>query len=272
MSKIYSISNLNSNKFFYTTLHHFYSNFEHIHQYWEVTCQVGGESVNMVNGKVYILKAGDCIIMKPGDVHRIDSNVPNSYHRDFYVSDEKMKKILSLFNHSLYDKFSSGPVIIHLGIHTVMEIEENAMVFKIYKGLADELDDIQTSIVTYIIGKYQRESFYPYTYVPSWVSELARKLSNPDSFNLKINDICKDLNYSYGHVTREFKKYMNVSLKKYIISQRMEYAYLLLQSTNESISEISLKCGFNSVNGFINVFTKLTGISPNQYRLQQRKK
>ncbi len=268
MRKNYSIETLPFKTSKYTILHHFYTNNEHTHQYWELAYQISGESINRLNDKTIVLKAGDCIIMRPGDVHSINSVVAGSSHRDHYISDEKMKKILSIFHESFHQRFlnDTTPIIIHLGIHAVIELEDAAIIFKMQSEPSNLLDDIQTSIISYILGKYERAACLTTTGVPTWINQLIRLVSSPECFSLKIEEIAQILKYSSGHITREFQRYMHMPLKKYIITQKLEYAERLLVETNESVSNIALKCGFNSVNGFINTFTKQTGTSPNKYR------
>ncbi len=273
MRKNYSIDNLPFQSSRYTFLHHFYPNNEHTHQYWEVTYQVSGESVNRLNGKTIILKTGDCIVMRPKDIHCISSVVIGSSHRDFYISNEKMLRILSIFQPTFAEKFldESEPIIIHLGVHAVIDLEEAALVFKMQRNESELLDDVQTSIIAYILGKYERASCVSSPVVPEWINHLVRLAASPDCFALKIEEIAQILKYSSGHITREFQKYMHMPLKKYMILQKLEYAYQLLTETDESISNISLQCGFNSVNGFITTFTKQTNMSPTQYRKLKRK-
>ncbi|MBO5909176.1 MAG: helix-turn-helix domain-containing protein, partial [Clostridia bacterium] len=43
----------------------------------------------------------------------------------------------------------------------------------------------------------------------------------------------------------------------------------LLKSTTLSVTEISIKCGFNDSNYFATVFKKINGISPKRYSKEQ---
>ncbi|MCI5838322.1 MAG: AraC family transcriptional regulator [Christensenellaceae bacterium] len=76
--------------------------------------------------------------------------------------------------------------------------------------------------------------------------------------------------YSYDRFRHIFKNVMGVSPKQYIINKRLEYSKSLLANTDESITEISYKCGFSSTSHFIQVFKQATDLTPIAYRKQLR--
>ena len=63
-----------------------------------------------------------------------------------------------------------------------------------------------------------------------------------------------------------FKKVMNISLSDYIESLRINKAQRLLRTTNDSITEIGLSCGYNDITHFNRVFKKVNSLSPKEYR------
>lgn len=87
-------------------------------------------------------------------------------------------------------------------------------------------------------------------------------------FNHEINlkELAYYVNLSPFHFSRVFKKYTGYSPYEYIINFRINYAKKLLQSTNLSIKEISVACGFNSDTHFMTTFKKHTNLTPKQFR------
>jgi AraC-like DNA-binding protein len=65
-----------------------------------------------------------------------------------------------------------------------------------------------------------------------------------------------------------FKEQLGISPTKYIIQLRLNHARSLLESTNLSIEEIGLLCGYPDINFFSRVFKTYVGISPSNYRKQ----
>lgn len=65
-----------------------------------------------------------------------------------------------------------------------------------------------------------------------------------------------------------FKEQLGISPTKYIIQLRLNHARSLLESTNLSIEEIGLLCGYPDINFFSRVFKTYVGVSPSNYRKQ----
>jgi AraC-like DNA-binding protein len=84
--------------------------------------------------------------------------------------------------------------------------------------------------------------------------------------NLSVVDIASHLNISDSYLRRNFKKYFNCSPSAYLNEVRIKNAKNILLSTECSINETAVKCGFNSASYFIQNFHKMTGKSPTEYR------
>ena len=69
-----------------------------------------------------------------------------------------------------------------------------------------------------------------------------------------------------------FKKYMNCSLIDFLLNVRLTKAKELLLNSNQSVGEIAESCGFSSANYFGLMFKKKEGLSPMQYRKNERAK
>ncbi|MBR6737739.1 MAG: helix-turn-helix transcriptional regulator [Clostridia bacterium] len=87
-------------------------------------------------------------------------------------------------------------------------------------------------------------------------------------FNKKITieelaDIC---NISKYHFCRVFNKVMAVSPVEYLISYRLKIADIMLKDSNETISTIAEKCGFEDKSYFCRCYKKHKGISPKKSR------
>jgi AraC-like DNA-binding protein len=84
--------------------------------------------------------------------------------------------------------------------------------------------------------------------------------------SLTNESIAKLLNYHPNHVTRVMKHEVGVSLRTYIMSRRLSAAKNLLLTTQSSISDIAMACGFASAAYFIKIFKEKNGMTPKDYR------
>ena len=85
---------------------------------------------------------------------------------------------------------------------------------------------------------------------------------------IKITDLAKMENMCMTAYNMTFKKSFGISPIKYIIQLRLEHARSLIESTNLSIEEIGILCGYPDINFFSRVFKAYIGISPSNYRKQ----
>ena len=70
------------------------------------------------------------------------------------------------------------------------------------------------------------------------------------------------------YFSKLFKDEMGVSFSKYIIMTRINASKRLLESTSESIINISAQTGFNNVTYFNRIFKATEGVTPIEYRLK----
>lgn len=90
------------------------------------------------------------------------------------------------------------------------------------------------------------------------------------NFNEEINldKMAYDLCVSKYVLSRVFAKTFHCNYNKYVNDVRLNYVATLLESTNESITNIGLDAGFESQRTFNRVFKERYKITPREYRNQ----
>jgi len=76
--------------------------------------------------------------------------------------------------------------------------------------------------------------------------------------------------YHPYHLNRLMLMYTGTTLHQYLLNYRIECAKKYLVTTELSISEIAVECGFVTVSHFSNSFKAKVGISPLQYRNERK--
>jgi len=87
---------------------------------------------------------------------------------------------------------------------------------------------------------------------------------------ISLDELSELAGYSREAYCRLFKKIYNKSPIDYLVHVRIINAKRLLITTNLSIYEIALECGFNNDTYFYSVFKKRVGMSPKMYRDSNR--
>lgn len=83
---------------------------------------------------------------------------------------------------------------------------------------------------------------------------------------ISLSDIAEHVNLCSSECSRLFKKYMNVSLFRFLNEYRIERSLEYLFHTDYSITDIAAKVGFSDSNYYSKVFSKIKGCSPYKYR------
>lgn len=83
---------------------------------------------------------------------------------------------------------------------------------------------------------------------------------------LTLEDIADSAAVSTRECLRCFRASIHQSPMEYLIEYRVQTAKKLLETTDFSITNIALRCGFNSNSYFTKLFHRSTGKTPNAYR------
>jgi len=89
--------------------------------------------------------------------------------------------------------------------------------------------------------------------------------------NILVRDVAKHIGVSPNYLSEQFKFYEGMSLKHYIINEKLKNSEYLLKYTEYSLQEISSVCAFSSQSRFSDYFQRKNGITPSKYRKKYRK-
>ena len=85
-------------------------------------------------------------------------------------------------------------------------------------------------------------------------------------YDISLPRITAIFHYNQQYLGRLFKNETGISIKAYILQQRIQRARLLLESSGDSVIEIATRVGFNNVTYFNRQFRRIYGMTPSQCR------
>ena len=191
------------------------------------------------------------------------------FHPDI-VKSIYSKEILDFLTHS---EKKSIPVIV-----------ENELIEKYINNLVIYLDNPQLiddelailkfkELILILMKSQQSESVRDFFRPLFDTRELEfQNIIENNIFNkLSIEELAFICNKSLSNLKRSFKMYFNDTPARYIKQKRLERAAKLIVSTSESINSIAYECCFEDPTTFSTVFLNHFGVSPSEYRNQNRK-
>lgn len=88
--------------------------------------------------------------------------------------------------------------------------------------------------------------------------------------NVSLSDLAKYTYLSSSYISRSFKKHLGVTFTEYLVQVRLFHAVSMLGG-NATITEIAYETGFSNASSLIEAFKQYKGMTPGQYRREERK-
>jgi len=247
----------------------------HKHIFWEMEVSLKGTYLNHFDSGDIEINPSELVIIRPDDIHYIDLRKNDAVYRDLYFSDDEMHEFSDFIKLGLYDELKNKeyPIRIKIDPAIVSSVDSFSRFISLNKSMlsVETIDSLRKAICSELLGEYVRSNIPTLEKVPEWITKITSRLevtsmSDIDNFNLSIDDIVKETNYSHGHVCREFKKYIGKSLISYINEQKISFSTILLSNPDYTVTQISSILGYSNHSNFINAFKKQYRTSPTLWK------
>lgn len=100
------------------------------------------------------------------------------------------------------------------------------------------------------------------------VSNIMKFINQHLQEPIAITNVAEHVGLQTNYALTLFSSVMNISIKQYILRQRLQLAQACLMESNQKITAIAFDCGFGSISRFYDVFTRHFGVSPSRFRKQ----
>lgn len=251
--------------------------YEHVHSYCEIFYLKTGSCIYYVNNDMYHLIAGDVFIVAPGDSHctSYEGLVPCErivvYCKPDAIPEQFLKRHES-FRDSLQ---RSGKVVLVKKGQMQLESILNRMMEE--NNLPDEYSyEIMTYLMRELLLCLKRSGVFIYEKLKSResfstdIEDAIRYIAQNYSLPITLEEVAKKINLSPTYLSKKFKRVTGMTFKEYVNYIRLKQASQALLTTDNSITEIAVDCGFNSSNYFKDIFRKKNGVSPRTFRKRSK--
>ena len=99
-------------------------------------------------------------------------------------------------------------------------------------------------------------------------ADLIQEIKNyiAENPNVTLSSISDHFSYSPNYISKIFSKKTGITIKSYLVNERIEAAKRLLTDTDASIGDIAEQVGYTSITHFSTAFSAKTGVTPSEYR------
>jgi AraC family L-rhamnose operon transcriptional activator RhaR/AraC family L-rhamnose operon regulatory protein RhaS len=254
----------------------------HAHEFAELVIVTGGKCLHVTGNDSWELTAGDVFVIAGTHEHEYRDLVDLRLVNILYQPNQLKMRLLDLPSvagyHALFtlepSRRTRQPAKgrLHLGG------KEMALVTEMVDRLESELKSrepgfgfMATACFMQIIGLLSRS----YGRIPSTdgkallrIGEALSHLERNIHGELDLDELASIAQMSRRSFLRVFQSATGTSPLAWVIEQRINRACNLLRHTDRRITEIAFDIGFNDSNYFTRQFTKITGLSPRNYRLR----
>ncbi|PZD96292.1 AraC family transcriptional regulator [Paenibacillus sambharensis] len=101
---------------------------------------------------------------------------------------------------------------------------------------------------------------------PLWMRSMLQYIDENPSGQLGLNELARRAAVTPAHFSRVFKQLTGMNVTEYVTAKRVILAKELLIATDDNVSQIAERCGFESLPHFHRMFKKVSGMTPSAYK------
>jgi len=264
----------------------------HEHNFIQINYVYSGKALHIVNDKAHEIVKGDIFIIPPRVPHSIVKKddesaiifefefTPEFINQNFHdLSEAEVFIDFAYIRPFLVSKDLVKPRFNLAG--SVRPAVENILK-EVYEEYTKQRDGFELLIraqllhLLVLVGREFRqyldssETGQTYRYQKECILEAIHYIESNYYENLTVDSVARRYALSPSYFRHLFKYFTSRTFTEYLTKVRISKALELLETTDQKILTICYDVGFNNVNHFNRIFKREMGISPLEYRKQNR--
>jgi len=233
-----------------------------------MVCATQGSFLHVINGAERVQSAGEIILIRETDVHRLagkDFTYINVMFLPVWL--RRLERFIQLSE--MDDALLQAPAV----PYATIPVSER----KSYQADLDQLLMNSTShhgrclFAAFLLTMVGFHLAPPCDHdfpagLPDWLKKTLSWISEDRQNIPALAEIIRHSCHCHEHFTREFSRHMGTTPSNYLTGLRIDRAAEMLITTNNKLADIALTAGFENESYFFRAFQRRKGTTPSKYR------
>ncbi len=251
----------------------------HRHNGYEIYYFISGNINLYVEQQCYNLRPGDLVIISPEQLHRVvylnyqvyERTIINVKHDYIESLSSESTDLLKCFKFEGIEEFKH----IHLSREQQDEYVSMIKRFNELRYSGEYGNDIKanyemSNILIFINKQFENaRAVDKENVMPNLIRNVMDYIQTHLSETITLEMLANEFYLSGKYISSQFKQHTGLTLRTYILDQRISYAKKMLLG-GANVSEACYRSGFSDYANFIRTFTNLVGVSPGKFARENK--
>ncbi len=258
------------NDIYNATIYRGYDWLQHLHKGFEFIHALNGSTQISVGSKKYVLKKGESLMVLPYQIHTLHAQSQSDiFVAVFSGSYAESFTRLMQGKEAKDARFQIEKTTLSFIASNLMGVNSENGEYSVGRVAIPDTLTLKACIYAICAQFYKNSTFVEKSTDNKLFFELLNYIENNYTSDISLNTLSSELGYDYHYLSQQFNSVFKVNFKTLVNQYRCEKAKQLIISTNNTLSDIALESGFQSVRSFNRVFLAQTGKKPTDIRKQK---
>ncbi len=234
----------------------------HFHEHFVIGFIESGKRRLSCLNKEYVIHPGDLMLFNPRDNHTCEQ-IDNSSldYRCLNVTETVMQNtILEITGKKYFPRFKEQVIAGAEQVQMLRELHEMIM-----QGSQEfQKEELYLFLMEQLIAIYAESSLAEEEY-NSEIEKICKFMEESYAEAITLDELSKIVHMNKYVLLRTFTKEKGITPYQYLLTTRINRARILLEKGTEPV-DAAMDTGFSDQSHFTNVFKKLIGVTPGQYK------
>ncbi len=241
---------------------------EHRHSaFWELVCVRHGVLKHRINGVKHEQAAGAFAILREADTHALSGERVAYVNISFSIDIPKALRALPRAPHDCLHRLDAAAPI--MGV--LPSAQRQAFLASCDRLAAGSTgSEACARLVELMLQLLRCAGRVSETQLPTWLSQLLPLIDGagvvPD-----LAELVRRSGVSHEHLARQMGRHLGLTPRGFLSRARVNRAARMLATSDRSIGDIALECGFPDLSALSRTFARERGLSPGAWRRQEQR-